>query len=208
MTDESEDRQRWLAHELHDRLLPWIHGASMQLSNLQVAQQYQLQLETAQHCLKQAAEEGRALLRFLETFQGEESASPSQAIEEFLSIAMPLAAGQSQQIDVPASLNLPDQLPPKVLWSILRIVQQAVMNAIQHAGPCQISVSCKTDFDGSIQIVISDNGCGFTPSGESGKSHFGITSMRQRAESIQASLTIHSKPHEGTLITLKVPRTT
>jgi signal transduction histidine kinase len=88
---------------------------------------------------------------------------------------------------------------------VLRIAQEVVANAIQHAMATRIAVRLVFD-DRKLLVEIEDDGRGFdvsaAPASEEG--HFGITGMRERAASTKADLTIQSGS-QGTKVSLAVP---
>jgi signal transduction histidine kinase len=202
---ESNDNQRWLAYELHDRLMPWIHGARMLLTQLKVAAESAENLAIATQCLKIAAEEGRSLIGFLESCDEDQPFSLATAIEEFVEATRPLAAASQQEIELSSSLVLPTWLSPPQSWSVLRVLQQAVQNSVQHAGPCQIMIGSQLAEDRWI-LTVADSGIGFDPNDASQPNHFGLSSMQQRADALGGQLQINSKPGQGTTITLQLPK--
>ncbi|MGB9752609.1 MAG: histidine kinase [Roseiflexus castenholzii] len=84
-----------------------------------------------------------------------------------------------------------------------RIIQQAIVNALQHARPDRLDVSIEAGQHGWT-CRVSDNGHGFDPQQSSQTNGFGIFSMRERARIIGATLTIESQPGQGTTVTLQV----
>lgn len=208
--NDSKETRRWIAYELHDRLLPWIHGAKMQLATLESAQGNDQRLEIAKHCLTIAAEEGRALISFLESDQSERVDSLRHSIEQFIELTRPLATQQGQQLTIVEPLYLPNATPPELAWPLLRIVQQSVLNAVQHAGPCEIKLSSQLNATGldhsELSICIEDTGNGFDCQAEVESTHFGLSSMKQRAESIHARLQIDSAVGSGTRVELTLPK--
>ena len=203
MSDSEDDK--WLAYELHDRLLPWIHGARMQLANLKVSSEDQTLLDIARHCLTMAAEEGRALIGFIES---QASAalidSLEMAVRKFVAVSLPLAQQGQQEIRITEGFRLGTGWTTRESWAILRIIQQAVQNAIQHAGPAVIELSGREESDKMI-VEVRDSGRGFSTAQIPSGNHFGVSSMRERAEAIGAELEIQSGKDKGTIITLKVP---
>jgi ligand-binding sensor domain-containing protein/signal transduction histidine kinase len=89
---------------------------------------------------------------------------------------------------------------------IFRIAQEALHNISQHALATTASVSLNYE-PAQLTLVIIDNGRGFSPtvSKQSSRGHFGIQGMRERAETINAALTITSSPGHGTQVRLVVP---
>jgi signal transduction histidine kinase len=85
--------------------------------------------------------------------------------------------------------------------AILRIVGEAVHNALRHARPGSIAVTLSPR-----RVEISDDGDGFEPDRPELRSrHLGLTSMTQRAAEIGAELTIDSTPGRGTTVRLELP---
>jgi signal transduction histidine kinase len=54
-----------------------------------------------------------------------------------------------------------------------------------------------------LRILVADNGRGFHP--EAVERGFGLDSMRQRADLIGATLSISSKPRDGSRVELVMP---
>jgi signal transduction histidine kinase len=84
-----------------------------------------------------------------------------------------------------------------------RIIQQAIVNAIQHARSDRLEVSIVAD-EGGWMCRVTDNGCGFDPAQPQQHKSFGLFSMQERARIIGATLTIASQPGRGTTVTLQV----
>jgi NarL family two-component system sensor histidine kinase LiaS len=81
---------------------------------------------------------------------------------------------------------------------VVRIVQEALINAVRHGKASKISVTNQIDQDRTV-LVISDNGLGFDASKKTGG--FGITSMRDRVSDLpQGKFDIKSNPETGTQI--------
>jgi signal transduction histidine kinase/ligand-binding sensor domain-containing protein len=93
----------------------------------------------------------------------------------------------------PSSRDLEDEL--------LRIAQEAVTNAVRHAGAQTIDVSLSYHADG-VDLCVHDDGRGFTVSdARSGPpGHYGLRGMYERAERAHATLTVESAPGAGTTV--------
>ena len=85
---------------------------------------------------------------------------------------------------------------------LYRVVQEALNNAIRHSGASHVDVRI-SEGDGEVEVVVSDDGCGFDP--EASVEGFGILGMRERAELVAGTLTIESAPDEGSRVVLRVP---
>ena len=91
---------------------------------------------------------------------------------------------------------------------LLRIAQEAVVNAVRHGRATHIHITLHFDRDG-VRLTIVDNGCGFIPeerdpapaTGE----HLGLLTMRERAARLRGKLALISSPGVGTTIEAAVP---
>ncbi|PLS20976.1 sensor histidine kinase [Neptunicoccus cionae] len=80
--------------------------------------------------------------------------------------------------------------------TLLRLVQEAITNAVRHANATTVKVTTTQD-----KVIISDDGTGFDVALTAGRSGIGILSMRKRADELGAELYITSGP-KGTSVTL------
>lgn len=96
-------------------------------------------------------------------------------------------------------LTLPDYGPRDVL-QLFRIMQEAVTNALKHAGAKTLTITLARDGDGAIALHIADDGAGTAQSG-AGR---GLGNMARRAEAIGAGFAVMSEPGKGTRISLRL----
>ena len=84
--------------------------------------------------------------------------------------------------------------------AVLRIVLEALHNALRHARAEHITVRLS-----SGAIEVADDGVGFDPDGAGLRSrHLGLTSMEERARELGGRLEIRSSPGAGTTVRLEV----
>ena len=83
--------------------------------------------------------------------------------------------------------------PLPVAEQLLRIGQEAMTNALRHSGADTIVVELHYGVD-TVALVVRDNGCGFDVEqvGQPGDEHWGVTSMRERAQQIGAEFVVNS----------------
>jgi signal transduction histidine kinase len=96
----------------------------------------------------------------------------------------------------------PPAMTARAKAEVLRIVQEALANVRKHADATMVRVSVQSAAD--VRVRISDNGRGFRP--DLAPTGFGLDSMRQRAALIGATLSVSSRPRDGTTVELVVPR--
>lgn len=104
----------------------------------------------------------------------------------------------------------PPRYSARIEEQLLRIGQEAIINAVRHARADEIQVHISYERE-SIILGVSDNGCGFDASRvwreEEGVNHYGLIGMKERAEEIGGAITITSDPNHGTHIRTVVPLT-
>jgi len=85
------------------------------------------------------------------------------------------------------------------------IAQEALNNALNHAGAEQIDVEVRIE-RAKLVLSVRDNGEGFDVEEARARGlRLGLTSMDERAGSIRGRLSIVSQPGEGTTVTLEAP---
>jgi signal transduction histidine kinase len=87
---------------------------------------------------------------------------------------------------------------------VFRIAQEAVHNAVRHAHAERIQVGLSAR-NGHLVLTVDDDGVGFDPTAAALRSRrLGLTSMEERARALGGTLTIDSRPGEGTRVRLEV----
>lgn len=96
----------------------------------------------------------------------------------------------------------PDQFGARITLQVLRILQEAVSNALRHGHASELRLSARLDPTSQrLQLELQDNGCGLAT--DAPKGH-GMTNMQQRATSIGAELQVHTEP-SGTRVSVLLP---
>ena len=80
-------------------------------------------------------------------------------------------------------------LGPRGTLQVLRILQEAVANAIRHARPSRLELSAALNAAGQVEIVLTDNGGGIESGASEGR---GLANMKARAASIGAQFDLKS----------------
>ena len=93
-------------------------------------------------------------------------------------------------------------LPGDVQLVVYRVAQEALSNAVRHAGAQAIDVRLHRQ-DGAIELSVADDGRGFTF--DEASHGLGIAGMRERALLVHGDLQVTSRPQVGTRIRLRVP---
>jgi signal transduction histidine kinase len=108
-------------------------------------------------------------------------------------------------VDITVEARIDARLSLDIEHALLRIAEEAMHNAAQHAPGAAIRVSFRQDSD-AIALRIADDGPGFdTARLRRTRRSIGMSTMRERAEQIGARLEIASSPGAGTTVSARVP---
>jgi signal transduction histidine kinase len=89
-----------------------------------------------------------------------------------------------------------------------RVVQEAVSNALRHAGCSRIIVRLRGG-DDALTLEVEDNGTGIvadTDTPAQNGSGLGLEGMKERATRMGATLDVEAGPGRGAVVRLVVPR--
>jgi signal transduction histidine kinase len=188
------ERSRW-ARELHDETLQGLGGLRMMVSAARRAKDPDA-LDGVIEQINTEIENLRALIRELRPAALDELGAVP-AIEE-------LAARMAERhgIEVDTAIELEGRRPGELETALYRIIQEALGNAVRHAGATRVSITARED-GGAVHVAVVDDGRGFDPGAPS--SGFGLVGMRERVELLGGEIDIASSG-AGTRVTALLPR--
>jgi signal transduction histidine kinase len=195
-----------LSREIHDTLLQSLVGVALQFDGIS---------NSIDHSSSGAKDQLVRIRREVETYIREarqsiwdlrspvlETQDLSAALRDFGKRA---SAGTAIRFATTVA-GAPRQCPAKVENQLLRIGQEAITNAVRHAGAKRITLDLRFD-EREVLLRVSDDGCGFDAKAGAHDSdnHYGLTTMRERAEELGGQLTIATAPGNGTVVEANVP---
>jgi len=86
---------------------------------------------------------------------------------------------------------------------ILHILREALNNAVKHSGASNICLHCTRSDDGEALFVVDDDGVGMPEKPEK-QHHYGIYTMRERAQQLDGLFSCARRPTGGTRVELKL----
>jgi signal transduction histidine kinase len=192
-------RARW-ARELHDETLQGLTGARMVLSAGLARDELGPLRRAAQAADAHLAEEIRKLRELIAELRPAalddlglgpaiESLANRQAAIGRFSVELGIALGRSR-------------LARDTENAIYRIVQEALNNAVKHAGARRVSLRVDQLSD-HVEINVRDDGRGFDPGAI--REGFGLTGMRERAVLEGGRLSVSSAQGGPTCVTAVLP---
>jgi signal transduction histidine kinase len=102
-------------------------------------------------------------------------------------------------IAVEADLE-PVELDPATEPAVLRVVQEALANAVKHARPSRVVLRVRDADGGRVVLSVSDDGAGFDPARAAERHGMGLDLMRERVTELGGELRLESAPGEGTTV--------
>jgi two-component sensor histidine kinase len=200
-----EERAR-LAREIHDTLAQGFVGISSQLDalaikldgDLDVARQH---LDLARKMARHSLTEAKRSVMDLRTSELEDQDLPAALTAS----AHRWVAGSPVNLQLDVS-GMKQKLPGDLEQNVLRIAQEAVVNALKHANARGIWIELGQD-GGVLRLRVKDDGQGFEPSSPFSAlgGHFGIIGMRERAARLGGEFAFASRIGSGTEIEVRVP---
>lgn len=203
-----EEREH-LARDLHDSVTQTLFSANLLADVLPQIwrnnQELGLQrLDKLQELMRGALAEMRTFL--LELRPSSLTNTPLSDLLTQLAEAVTIRSGLSFQLFI-EKISI---LPENVQINFYRIAQEALNNVVKHANAQQVTLSLSTmpltpDSTGEsryeVTLLIQDDGVGYS-SKDRRSDQLGVGIMYERAEAIQANLSMKSQPGSGTQITL------
>lgn len=195
-----------LARELHDTVAHTLSGLTVQLDALTSV--WQPDEPRAQRMLAHALSNARSGLDETRRALQDLRAAPLEDLGLALAIRH-LVESVARRGDLELELDLPEDLgnlPQDLEQTYYRVAQEALANIAQHASARTIAVTLRQEAQ-TLSLTIRDDGGGFNLREAEALDRFGLHGMRERAALAGATLTILTRPDQGTEVRLsaKVP---
>jgi signal transduction histidine kinase len=191
-----------LARDLHDTLAQGFAGVIAQLGAVEGAIELKQWDEATAYF-----ERARRLARFslaearssVHALRAETNAGPLRQRLERMVSAMTHGTGLDSLVHEGGT---PVELSLKADWCAYKFVQEALANAVKHAGAKQFVVELVWDAD-RLKMCAIDNGRGFEL--EKVREGLGFLSMRERAGEVGGEFRHEAQPGGGTRLCLELP---
>jgi signal transduction histidine kinase len=185
-----EDRRR-VARDLHDGLAQELAFIASQSKRLATAFDPEI-MSYVGLAAERALDESRTLIGAL-------SRPADEPLDQALArAARDVAARAGARVELSVQPDV--RVPSEAGEALVRIVREAVTNAVRHGGAENVRVRLVRDH--SVCLMVDDDGLGIVGEPVAG---FGLTSMRQRAESLGGCFQLSSRPGGGTSIEITLP---
>ncbi len=192
----AEERTR-IARELHDVIAHHVGAMVIQAGAGRRVLEKDGDVDRARDALAAIERSGRTALMavpvVIGALRGDSGTAPQPTLA-LLDEVTTAAAEAGLAVDVTIEGTQRD-LPAPVEVSAFRIVQEAVTNAMKHAGPATVEIRLRYAAD-ALDISVVDDGRGATPDTTS-SGRYGLAGMRERATLLGGRLEAGPRPSGG-----------
>jgi signal transduction histidine kinase len=191
-----------IAREIHDSL-----GHTLTAQNIQLQTAMKLwQCDPGkvrpflEQALRLAAEAMREVRRSVSTLRADVREEPP--LEEAIELLVD-DFHQGTGILVNTHINVRTYVPPQLVKTLYRIIQEALTNISKHAHATTVKIDISTTSD-NVRLAIEDNGRGFKPDPET-MTGFGLRGMRERVMAVEGVLHLKTELGAGCQIAVELP---
>jgi signal transduction histidine kinase len=199
---QEQERAR-IARDLHDDINQQLASASIQLSAIRRHVDERTRAEISQL-------QGQLISLSNDVRQISHNLHPSMLRQTGLVAALDGLTDvqrhpRSPRIDLKISPKA-DNLPDAVALCLYRAAQEALGNAIKHAGSRHVAMTLEVG-DVFAELVVVDDGKGFVPAvaGELGIAGLGLVSIDERAKLLGGNFDIRTSLGKGTRVCIRIP---
>lgn len=208
-TTAQEEERIKISRELHDGLAPYFLDIMYKIEALQGEIERDPPIPVSLDEVREKAREGLRDMRQVITDLRPSSLDVLGLEKSLASYVERFGVENDLEVEFSTAGSL-DSLDSLIEVTVFRVAQEALSNVAHHAQAEKVRVSLRSD-NGYLEMTVGDDGTGFVERemrqkmflGES----LGIKGMRERAELLQGSLSIHTRPGVGTDLSLSIPIT-
>jgi PAS domain S-box-containing protein len=99
-----------------------------------------------------------------------------------------------------------DDIDDATKTALYRMLQECLTNVTRHAQASEVDVLLLAN-KRDIQMIVSDNGRGFSPQADLKPGSFGLFGLGERAGQLGGTVAVESSPSKGTRVVIRVPLT-
>jgi signal transduction histidine kinase len=193
-----------IARELHDGVAQTLYAIALTASrgSTLLERGDRNQLQRLVDDVFRLANGGQVELRQLLAQLWSDELAPADLAEALTSLAVAVQARHGIQIRL--ALGQGPGVSSAVKHALLGIAREALHNVAKHAAADQVDVVLEVGAE--IVLVVADDGLGFDQE-LARPGHFGLRSMRERAEAVGGTLDTISDLGRGTQVRVRIPRT-
>ena len=203
-----EEEATRMARALHDELgasltglkfdVAWLKRQLTRVLSAPEASLLQVRLESLDRTLTETLASVRRVCRELR---------PALLDELGLAVALEWQCTEfSNRTGVKCDVVRPDavEIDPARATALFRILQELLTNIARHAGAKAVRVEVKPEPEW-LEMSVRDDGCGLPADAWTRRDRFGLMGIRERSTAAGGTAVFHSRPGEGTTVTVRIP---
>ncbi len=209
LASTEEQTRRRVSEQIHDTVVQTLSMANIRLDTIRsqtadAGPSDSHRLDECSELIETGLDECRSLMAEL---------TPPQLYDLGLGAALKFFAESQRQHAVAITVDKDSALAPLTKSQrgfLFYAAREAIVNAMKHAGPCDIRVSL-SQVEEDLLLIVSDNGCGAIPNAfaragkDLRKGGFGLFNIRERLRGMRGRVDIESEPSKGTTVTIRMP---
>ncbi len=200
--DSSEAERRRIARDLHDGVVQELAGTAFALSGAarepSVSGELRSDLLSASEALRRTLRQLRSLLVEIHP-PGLNASGLGAALEDLT------AQAASSGVTPTVSVSGMEGTPEHVVALVWRVAQEAIRNAVRHAGASSVLVDVHGD-GRQVSLKVTDDGAGFDPGTAGREDSYGLRGLQSLVQDGGGRLEVQSAPGAGTTVRMVVDR--
>lgn len=198
MAEYRRELRAAMARELHDGPIQSLTEAVLRLERYRAASES----SAMQAAISDVEESVRIALLFMRNLIRDlrDEAPDEDVAAQVRDMAARYESSTGVEVTVVVSPRWPELLPMNTALNLIRILQEAVTNAIRHGQATNVLIELGTH-DSALTASVSDDGCGIAQDVPPGA---GFMGMEERAALLGGSLVIRGR-EPGTEVRVEVP---
>jgi two-component system, NarL family, sensor kinase len=200
--DSSEAERRRIARDLHDGVVQELAGTAFALSGAarepSVSAELRADLVRASEALRRTLRQLRSLLVEIHP-PGLNAGGLGAALEDLT------AQAASSGVTPTVTVDGMDGTSDHVVALVWRVAQEAIRNAVRHAGASAVRVAVLGE-GRQVSLTVSDDGTGFDPGAAGRQDSYGLRGLQSLVQDGGGILQVESAPGAGTTVRMVVDR--
>jgi signal transduction histidine kinase len=197
------EQRELIAQDLHDGIIQTLFAMSLSLERCQRMvtadpEEVARQLGIGAQSLKAAIRDLRVFIAGLEP-----QVTDARELEAALALQVRLLnASGDLHIELRVDPGVADAVTPMQATHLLHVAREAISNSLRHARATRADVTLDRH-ESRVRLRVKDDGVGFVVDGaQAGE---GLKNMAARAAKMKGTLTVVSRPGDGTQVVFDVP---
>jgi signal transduction histidine kinase len=190
----SEERER-LARDLHDTVIQRLFGVGLAL---QISLSSVLD-DDVRSRINNVLDELDATIHEIRTtiFEIDQDQAPGETLEQRVTL---LSGEVESRLGVLAELKVASgidtEIGPRCAQHVVQALREILSNIVRHSEATEVNIQVDTT-QNLIEVIVRDNGVGFTPNVGSGR---GLRNLSSRARELGGDCTVESELGNGTMV--------